>query len=31
MSQLALPEEYQMPFKLNLHETHLTEEQFVHL
>ncbi len=31
MSQLALPEEYQMPFKLNLRETHLTEEQFVHL
>lgn len=31
MSQLALPEEYQMPFKLNLRETHLTEEQFAHL
>jgi Uma2 family endonuclease len=29
MSHMVLPEEYQMPFKLNLHETKLTEEQFV--
>ena len=31
MSQLALPEEYHLPFKLNVHETKLTEEQFVRL
>lgn len=31
MSQLALPEEYRLPFKLNVHETKLTEEQFVRL
>lgn len=31
MSLMVLPEEYQMPFKLNLRETHLTEEQFVRL
>jgi Uma2 family endonuclease len=31
MSQMALPEEYHLPFKLNVHETKLTEEQFVHL
>jgi Uma2 family endonuclease len=31
MSQMVLPEEYQLPFKLNVHETKLTEEQFVRL
>jgi|SRR5712692_10325656 len=31
MSQLALPEEYRLPFKLNVQETKLTEEQFVRL
>ncbi len=31
MSQLALPEEYRLPFKLNVQETNLTEEQFVRL
>ena len=31
MSQRVLPEEYYLPFKLNVHETKLTEEQFVHL
>lgn len=31
MSQLALSEEYRLPFKLNVHETKLTEEQFVRL
>lgn len=31
MSQMVLPEEYQLPFKLNVHDTKLTEEQFVRL
>jgi Uma2 family endonuclease len=31
MSQMVLPEEYHLPFKLNIHETKLTEEQFVRL
>lgn len=31
MSQMVLPEEYHLPFKLNLHDTNLTEEQFVRL
>src|SRR5215510_7761074 len=31
MSQLALPEEYRLPFKLKVRETKLTEEQFVRL
>jgi Uma2 family endonuclease len=31
MSQMVLPEEYHLPFKLNVHETKLTEEQFVRL
>lgn len=31
MSQMVLPEEYRLPFKLNVHETKLTEEQFVRL
>jgi Uma2 family endonuclease len=31
MSQLALPEAYRLPFKLNIQETKLTEEQFVRL
>ncbi|MGE0684719.1 MAG: Uma2 family endonuclease [Candidatus Binatia bacterium] len=31
MSQVHLPEEYRLPFKLNLHETKLTEDQFVRL
>jgi Uma2 family endonuclease len=31
MSQLALPEAYRLPFKLNVQETKLTEEQFVRL
>lgn len=29
MSHMVLPDEYQMPFKLNLYDTNLTEEQFV--
>ncbi len=29
MPQMILPEEYHLPFKLNLHDTKLTEEQFV--
>jgi hypothetical protein len=28
---MVLPEEYHLPFTLNVHETKLTEEQFVHL
>src|SRR4051812_34262986 len=31
MTQLAFAEEYRLPFKLNLHETKLSEEQFVRL
>lgn len=31
MSQVQLPDEYRLPFTLNLHETKLTEEQFVRL
>jgi Uma2 family endonuclease len=31
MSQMVLPDEYQLPFKLNVHDTKLTEEQFVRL
>lgn len=31
MSHMVLPDEYRLPFKLNLHETNLTEEQFVRL
>lgn len=31
MSQFHLPEEYRLPFKLNLHETKLTEDQFARL
>lgn len=31
MPQMVLPEEYQLPFKLNVHDTKLTEEQFVRL
>lgn len=31
MSQPALPEEYHLPFKLNVQETKLTEEQFARL
>src|SRR5712664_2008235 len=31
MSQLALPEACRLPFKLNVQETNLTEEQFVRL
>ena len=31
MSQMVLPEEYHLPFKLNVHDTKLTEEQFVRL
>ena len=31
MSQMVLPEKYHLPFKLNVHETRLTEEQFVRL
>jgi Uma2 family endonuclease len=31
MSQVHVPEEYRLPFKLNLHETRLTEDQFVRL
>jgi Uma2 family endonuclease len=31
MSQVHLPEEYRLPFKLNLQETKLTEDQFVRL
>lgn len=31
MSELALPEEYRLPLKLNVQETKLTEEQFVRL
>jgi Uma2 family endonuclease len=31
MPQPALPEEYRLPFKLNVQETQLTEEQFVRL
>lgn len=31
MSQLVLPEEYRLPFKLKVCETKLTEEQFVRL
>ncbi|HKA54363.1 MAG TPA: Uma2 family endonuclease, partial [Candidatus Binatia bacterium] len=31
MSQPALPEEYRLPFKLNVQETKLTEEQFIRL
>jgi Uma2 family endonuclease len=28
---MVLPDEYRLPFKLNLHETKLTEEQFIRL
>jgi Uma2 family endonuclease len=31
MSQLALPEEYRLPFKLKVQDTKLSEEQFVRL
>jgi Uma2 family endonuclease len=31
MSQMVLLDEYRLPFKLNLHETKLTEEQFLRL
>jgi Uma2 family endonuclease len=31
MTQLAFLDEYRLPFKLNLHETKLSEEQFVRL
>lgn len=31
MSQVHVPEEYRLPFKLNLYETKLTEEQFARL
>jgi Uma2 family endonuclease len=31
MSQLSSPEEYRLPFKLNVQETKLTEEQFARL
>ena len=31
MSQMVLPDEYHLPFKLNVHDTKLTEEQFVRL
>lgn len=31
MSQMVLPDEYRLPFKLNIHETKLTEEQFIRL
>jgi Uma2 family endonuclease len=31
MSHMVLPDEYRLPFKLNLHETKLTEEQFIRL
>jgi len=30
MSQMVLPEEYHLPFTLNVHDTKLTEEQFMH-
>lgn len=31
MSQMVLPDEYHLPFKLNVHDTQLTEEQFLRL
>ncbi len=31
MTQLAFAEEYRLPLKLNLHETQLSEDQFVRL
>ena len=31
MSQMVLPDQYHLPFKLNVHDTKLTEDQFVRL